>query len=188
VCNHGGDPHSARPFPASSDLTNNDDEPEILTRMGYMDEHKENNTMYWMVSVQSEGLQTAETVIEMLVGEERMFALSNKGSTKSAVKPGDWICLYASGKGVVAHARVKSVPERKVHPKVDYRRYPWLVSLEERYLYLSHPRVINTALRSHLDAFHTREPAGQWSWFVQRARRVSRHDFTMLTRQEHTAS
>jgi hypothetical protein len=114
--------------------------------------------------------------------------LSNKGSTKSAVKPGDWLCFYASGKGVVAHARVMSGPERKTHPQVDSRRYPWLVSLEESSLYIRHPRVINTALRSQLDAFQHRAPDGRWSWFVQRARRVSRHDFMMLTRQEHTAS
>ena len=153
-----------------------------------MADHTEPHTSYWLISVQSVGWQTAEMVIETLVGEAQMFALSHKGSLKSAVKPGDWICLYVSGKGVVAHAKVTSVPERTFHPKVDARRYPWLLRLEEPSLYVRHPHVIDTALRSQLEAFHDREPAGQWSWFVQRARRISRHDFTMLTRQEQTVS
>ena len=153
-----------------------------------MDGHTEHQTSYWLLAVQPAEWQTAETLIATLVGEERMFALSNKGATKRAVKPGDWLCFYVSGTGVVAHARVTSVPERKAHLHVDSRRYPWLVSLEESALSLRQPRVLTTALRSQLEAFQHRAPEGRWSWFVQRARRVSRHDFMTLTRQDHTAS
>jgi hypothetical protein len=147
---------------------------------------KEDNIIYWLTPVQSHEFQTAEDVIRRLVGQESIFAFGDKGTVKSSLKPDDWICFYASAKGVVAHARVVSIPERQQHPHVDYSRYPWVVRLAQASLYLSNPVVIDASLRRDLDAFQRRGSAGAWSWFVQRTLRISMHDFRILTRQENT--
>jgi hypothetical protein len=145
---------------------------------------KEDNIIYWLTPVRSDGLQTADDVIRTLVGQESIFAFGDRGTVKSSLKPGDWVCFYASTKGVVAHARVISIPERQLHPLLDYTRYPWVVKLGQPSLYTSNPVVINTSLRSDLDTFRHRPSDGRWSWFVQRTLRISKHDFRILTREE----
>jgi hypothetical protein len=145
---------------------------------------KEDNTVYWLTPVRSDEFQTADYIIQRLVGQELMFAFSARGTVKSTLKVGDWICFYASAKGVVAHAKVISRPERQPHPKIEHSRYPWIVRLKQSWLYMNNPIVIDASLRNNLDAFRRERSYGRWSWFVQQTRRISGHDFKILTRQE----
>jgi hypothetical protein len=48
-------------------------------------------------------------------------------------------------------------------------------------LYLDNPIVIDSSLRSDLDAFQNRDPNKNWAWFVQSTCKVSKHDFEILT-------
>jgi hypothetical protein len=67
------------------------------------------------------------------------------------LKPGDWICFYATAKGVVAHARVASVPKRRKHNKVrQTEEYPWVFDLNDSQLYLDTPVILDIELRSKL--------------------------------------
>lgn len=101
------------------------------------------------------------------------------------MKPGDWICFYATGNGVVAHAKVVAKPEKKPHPKVHHsERYPWVFRLEDAKLYLDNPVIVDAEARSQLDAFYGRDPDKSWAWFVQATRRVTSHDFKTLTRMQ----
>ena len=63
---------------------------------------------YYLTSVASDDTCTAEECIKKLLGAG-IFAVS-ENSLGRKVKPGDWICFYATATGVVAHARVKSPP------------------------------------------------------------------------------
>ena len=74
------------------------------------------------------------------------------------------VLIYATGVGVVAEAEVDSHPEEK----------------NTRYFF-DQPVVIDAALRSHLDAFKGRDPEGPWAWLVQGTRKVTEHDFHVLT-------
>ena len=140
---------------------------------------------YWLTPVKGEEEQTAEEVIQTLVGKERIYAFGERTPGRKHLKPGDWICFYATGKGVVAHARVTSTPEHKPHPKIRHpERYPWAFRVDDVHLYPDKPVVINAALRSNLDAFQGRDPNKSWAWFVQATRRISEHDFQILTRQQ----
>ena len=78
---------------------------------------KEDNIIYWLTPVQSSEFETADDIIHKLVRRESIFAFGDKRTVKSSLKPGDWIYFYASAKGVVAHARVVSRPERQQHPR-----------------------------------------------------------------------
>lgn len=144
----------------------------------------EEEVAYWLTPVKSDEEQTAEEVIETLVGQERIYAFGERTPGRRHLKAGDWICFYATTKGVVAHAKVVSAPQKKRHPKVRHADiYPWVFRLENIKLYLDQPTVIDPAIRSQLDAFRGRDKDRFWAWFVQATRRISAHDFDILTRQ-----
>ncbi|MEW6047565.1 MAG: EVE domain-containing protein [Bacillota bacterium] len=140
---------------------------------------------YWFSPVKGDQEQTADQVIETLVGRERIYAYGDRTPGRKSIKPGDWICFYATGKGVIAHAEVASLPENKPHPRVRHpEKYPWVFSLRNPTLYLDRPVVLDAATRARMDAFKQRDPGKSWSWFAQATRRISEHDFRVLTRQE----
>ena len=125
----------------------------------------------------------AEEVVKTLVGRERIYALGERTPHRREVRPGDWICFYAARKGVVAHARVASIPERKQHPAVlEPLSFPWVFGLSDVRLYTEHPVVLDAQLRARLDMFGGRPPCRHWHWLVQGTRLVTEHDFRILTR------
>jgi hypothetical protein len=137
---------------------------------------------YWITPVASDEEATSEEVIYKLVGQEEMYAFGDRTPGRKHLKPGDWMCFYASGKGVVAHAQVISEPAMKPNPRVRHPdKYPWTFELANPELYLDEPIVIDAALRGQLDAFEGRDPSKSWSWFVQATRKISRQDFEILT-------
>jgi hypothetical protein len=139
---------------------------------------------YWLTPVKSEAEEPAERVIETLVGKEKIYAFGERTPGRKNLKPGDWLCFHASGKGVIAHAKVKSIPEKKPHPKVRYpNKYPWVFRVGEAKLYVNDPIVLDTELRSKLEAFKNRDLNKSWGWFVQATRPISANDFKILTRQ-----
>jgi hypothetical protein len=140
---------------------------------------------YWMTPVKSIPEQTAQECIENLVGTARIYAFGERTPGRKHIKPGDWICFYATGGiGVIGHARVASHPKKEAHPAVRRsERYPWVFDLKSPVLYPDNPTVVDADLRARLDAFEDRDPSAQWAWFVQATRSISRHDFLVLTKQ-----
>lgn len=141
-------------------------------------------TTYWLTPVRSDEIETAEQVIQSLVGNEHIYAFGDRTPGRKHMKPGDWICFCATTTGIVAHAQITSSPDKRTHPKVRHaEQYPWLVRLGSTNTYLDNPVVIDAGLRAELDAFEGRDPnTSYWSWFVQATRQVSQHDFQVLTR------
>lgn len=138
---------------------------------------------YWMTPVRSDDDLPAEKVIQDLVGTAHHYAYGDKTPGRARLKPGDRICFYATGTGVVAYATVASVPARGSHPAVrNPERYPWLFQLREVHVDLQHPVVVDATLRAELDAFKGKDPNRPWAWFVQATRHVSADDFRRLTR------
>jgi len=139
---------------------------------------------YWLAPVASDEAETAEETIRALVSEEKIYAFGDRTPGRRHIKPGDWICFYATGKGVVAHAQIVSRPEHKLHRRVRHpEEYPWVFSVKDVSLYMDKPIIIDAALRSQLDAFRDRDPNKGWAWFVQATRKVTEHDFLLLTRK-----
>jgi len=146
-------------------------------------ESSDGGASFWIYPVRSLGEESAQEVVKTLVAKEGIFAFGERTPGRKHLKPGDWICFYATGSGVVAHAKVLSYPERKSHPRVGYLwDYPWVFALGEANLYLNDPVVIDGRVRAWLDSFKNRDPNRAWAWFVHSTRRISRHDFEILTR------
>ncbi len=143
----------------------------------------ETEAAYWLTPVKSDDKQTADEVIQTLVGEEKLYAFGERTPGRRHLKPGDWICFYATTNGVIAHAKVRSRPEKKKHPKVrNSEAYPWVFNLDNARLYDDKPVVIDAEVRGKLDAFKGRDPNKSWAWLVQATRKISKHDFQILTR------
>jgi hypothetical protein len=139
---------------------------------------------YWLTPVKSTEEETAEDCINRLVGQGKIYAFSERTPGRKHLKPGDWICFYATTKGVVAHACITSKPEKKPHPSVrQSEKYPWVFGLDSPKLYLDQPIVIDTSLRSKMDAFTNRDPNKNWAWFVQSTCKITKHDFDLLTKK-----
>ena len=137
---------------------------------------------YYLTSVASDDTCTAEECIKKLLGAG-IFAVS-KNSLGRKVKPGDWICFYATATGVVAHARVKSPPVQKHHPLVKHpEKYPYVFEVDSVTIYTENPVVLSAELRAKLNAFQGRDPSKPWAWLVLGTQRVTKHDFMLLTRQ-----
>jgi hypothetical protein len=140
---------------------------------------------YLITPTKSDEYMAAEEIIKSLVGKESIYAFGERTPCRKDLKPGDWICFYATTVGVVAHAKVASLPERKLHPSVsEPEDYPWVFRLSDVKLYTETPIVVDAQLRSKLDAFKNRAPDKHWAWFVQATRWITEHDFRILTRQE----
>lgn len=139
---------------------------------------------YWLSPVRSEPGRTAEQVIQTLVKQEKIYAFGERTPGRKHLKPGDWLCFHASGKGVIAHAKVMSRPEKKPHPKVQHPdKYPWIFRVGEVKLYLNDPVIIDAEVRANLEVFQRRDLNKPWGWFVQATRRISASDFDILTRR-----
>lgn len=140
---------------------------------------------YWLTPVKSDEEQTAEECIDTLAGKERIYAFGERTPGRKYLKPGDWICFYATTKGIVAHAKVLTKPEKKSHHKLRHpEKYLWLIRIDNTQLYIDEPTIIDASLRNQLDCFKDRDPNKSWAWFVQCTRKISKHDFEILTRQK----
>ena len=140
------------------------------------------DVQYYLAPVASDDTQTAEERITKLLGAG-IYAVS-ENSLGRKVKPGDWICFYATATGVVAHARVKSPPVQKHHPLVKHpEKYSYVFEVDSVSIYTENPVVLSAELRAKLDAFQGRDHSKRWAWFVQGTGRVTKQDFMLLTRQ-----
>jgi hypothetical protein len=140
---------------------------------------------FWLTPVASNEAETADQVIQRLVAKNRIYAFSEKAPGRRNLKPGDRICFHASGKGVVADARILSGPTKEPQPVVrNSEDYPWIIKLDQVKLYLETPVIIDAALRATLHAFTNRDPNQPWGWFVVTTRKVTEHDFGIITRSQ----
>ena len=140
------------------------------------------NPVCWLTPVRSDEEGTAVDTILRLVGQKGIYAFGDKTPGRKRMKPGDAICFYATGFGVVGHARLASKPERTPNESVRHpQQYPWTVSLIDQKLYTDNPVVIDATLRLQLESFRGRPEKKDWAWFVQTTHKLSQHDFEILT-------
>jgi hypothetical protein len=142
---------------------------------------------YWLTPVKRHENETAIECVKNLVGKHGIYAFGERTPGRTQIKQGDWLCFYAVRDGVVAHAKVSSAPEKRPDDRVVYSQdYPYTLRIQEQRLYAENPVVVDAAVRQRLDAFRGRDPDKSWSWFVQATRKITEHDFRLLTRQSVT--
>lgn len=139
---------------------------------------------FWLSPVKDHESESAQECIEKLVGQFRLYAFSERTPGRKQIRPGDWICFYANGVGVVAHARVATLPEHRISPHVlEPEKYSYTFDVDSTHLYTDNPVILDATLRSQLSAFKDRDPDKPWAWFVQGTHKVTEEDFSLLTRE-----
>jgi hypothetical protein len=139
--------------------------------------------VYWLTPVKDHAKETAIDCVKNLVGKHGIYAFGERTLGRTHIKQGDWLCFYAAGDGVIAHAKVASAPEKKPDERVIHPEdYPYTLHVQEQRLYAEDPVVLDVTVRQRLDAFRGRDPDRPWAWFVQATRKITEHDFRALTR------
>ncbi len=141
--------------------------------------------LFLITPVRDEPGATVQETLESLLGQGA-YVFGDRTTGRKSIKPGDRICFYSSGVGIVADAEIGSRAERRpVRFAKDSANYPWAFTVRDVRFYFDSPVVIDAALRARLQAFTDRghDPSGPWSWLVQGTRYVNAHDFGILTRR-----
>ena len=138
--------------------------------------------LYFVTPVKDEPVATvAETLHSLL--DQGVYVFGERTAGRAVLRDGDGICFYHSGVGIVAEARIASVARKEPVSFVKHPdSYPWVFDVKDVHYHLEDPVVIDAVLRAQLDGFRDKDPAGNWSWFVQGTRYVTAHDFKLLTR------
>jgi hypothetical protein len=137
--------------------------------------------LYLMTAVSDDEAASAQDTIRRLL-DNGWYVFGDRTPGRKDLKPGDHICFYEAGVGVVAEAEVDSQAEKKTVPFVRHpERFPWAFKVKNVRYFFEQPVVIDAPLRAKLDKFHGRDPERSWAWFVQATQKVTKHDFDLLT-------
>ena len=134
---------------------------------------------FWITPLSGDEVRSGEETLRTLLGKG-IYGLGRRTPGRKSIKPDDMLCFYLVGRGVVAHARVVSFPERR--PDLVSAFYPLVLRLDDVRLYLDSPILLNHMKLVQLDAFGRRGPIYIWGWFVTGTHSLTEHDFGLLTR------
>jgi hypothetical protein len=145
----------------------------------------EPSARYWITPVKDYPVETAEECIQTLVSREHIYAFGDRIKARDHVKPGDWICFYATRRGVIGYARVASLPRREEHPAIIHPgHYPWIIDVDGENLFTGDPVIIDQEMRGLMEAYKDKGQSDNWGWLVLTTREISERDFLLLTRQQ----
>ncbi len=170
----------------SQSITQAEPEPpqEPAEKVRGLKDEKAEGLLCLMTPVADEEDVPAERTIRSLL-DQGWYVFGERTPGRKRLKPGDRLCFYHSGMGVVAEAKVATAPEkRKVKFVRDQARFPWAFRVSNVQYFFDKPTVIDADLRSRLDAFRGKDPNRAWAWFVQATRILTPHDFDILVRHE----
>lgn len=140
------------------------------------------DTVCWLTPIKDQADVTAKDAIRELLGAGwYLFGPATPG--RKEIKPGDRICFYETGVGIIASAVVASRPDDNAKPagfnRKRYRDYPWAFRVKNGHIF-EQPVIIDLELRTKLDAYKAKDPVRRWNWFVQATHKVSHNDFESL--------
>jgi hypothetical protein len=133
---------------------------------------------FWLTPLSGDEVRSGEETLRSLL-DRGIYGIGRRTPGRKSIKPRDLICFYLVGKGIVAHARVASRPERR--PDLTSAFYPLVLRVDDVHLYFDSPVLLNHIRLVQLDAFERRGPIRNWGWFVTATHSVTEHDFEVLT-------
>jgi hypothetical protein len=137
----------------------------------------EPNQDFWAATVERGEAATFQKMIESAVGDRRVLGVAEKGASSGVARPGDWICFFAPGKGVVGQARVSAVAGGEAGLVRRSDRFSRLYRLTNVEVFdtpiIAEPETERTLVEAH-------EQSGVSGPMLVP---LSRHKFTVLTKQ-----
>ena len=68
-------------------------------------------TAFWVATVLDNESAAAEQLLASVIAQRRVLGICITGSLQSEGSPGDWVCFFLPGKGIVGHAQLASIVE-----------------------------------------------------------------------------
>jgi hypothetical protein len=129
----------------------------------------------WIATVGRDHATKPEEFLELVVLRRHVFGVVDRATTRTSATPGDWVCFYVSGKGVVGHARITSLSAGAGGLR-DAHRFRQLLQVDEVKLSLNAPVALDseTELRLRTAGLVTNRLAPTLV-------RISRESFRALT-------
>ena len=89
-------------------------------------------------------------------------------------------------KKIIQEKKQRESEWTNVHQGIkDIESYPWIFDLKDPNLYFENPTILDAEFRAKLDAFKDKDPnEPNWAWFVQSTKKISKHDFEILTKSK----
>jgi hypothetical protein len=66
---------------------------------------------YWLATIVRNGAATPEQLLEFVVAKRHVLGVTNAAKGQMPSRPGDWVCFFVPGRGIVGHGRVLSLAE-----------------------------------------------------------------------------
>ncbi len=179
----GGSTKQSGPAPRGTTTTTTTPAPTVAISTTAKPLPQSGNRMYLLTPIKGDARGSVQDILDRLIGQG-WYVFGEKTPGRKALKPGDWICFYEKGVGVVAEAEVASMPERK---RLDFvaelERFPWAFQVRNVRYFYDAPVALDASLRAQLSGFSGKDAAGAWSWYVQQTHTVTEQDFALLTRR-----
>jgi len=100
---------------------------------------------YWVATIAGNEVAAPEQLLAAVIAERRVLAICPAGKLRSQGSPGDWVCFFVPGKGIVGHAQLASLIEDSAKVVRHARRFSSVYRLAGVTLY---QRPILQALRA----------------------------------------
>jgi hypothetical protein len=100
---------------------------------------------YWVATIAGNEVAAPEQLLAAVIAERRVLAICPAGKLRSQGSPGDWVCFFVPGKGIVGHAQLASIIEDSAKVVRHARRFSSVYRLASVTLY---DRPILQALRA----------------------------------------
>jgi hypothetical protein len=131
---------------------------------------------FWVSTITDSDSAAPEQLLASVIGERHVLGVTSPGPDAASGAPGDWICLFVPGKGIVGHAQLGVVVGRGAGLVRHAERFSRVYRLEHVELY-EEPRLPPPGTEQTFVAGGRSRPAS--GPFLMP---VSRDDFVALTK------
>jgi hypothetical protein len=100
---------------------------------------------FWVATIIGNEVAAPEQLLASVIAERRVLAICHIGRLRSQGSPGDWVCFFVPGKGIVGHAQLASIIEDSAKVVRHAKRFSCVYRLAHVTLY---ERPIVQALRA----------------------------------------
>jgi hypothetical protein len=66
---------------------------------------------FWVATIAASDMASPEQLVASVIVERRVLGICHEGLLKEDGAPGDWVCFFLPGRGIVGHAQLSSVVE-----------------------------------------------------------------------------
>jgi len=71
--------------------------------------HERRDPAFWVATILSNETVTAEQLLASVIAQRRVLGICQSGQMQNEGSPGDWVCFFLPGKGIVGHAQLASL-------------------------------------------------------------------------------